>query len=228
MTDLPMLTVVAARPRILLINLNTSRRSTAQMLAAAEAVANGRLEILPRTAGFGSGLITDEAALAEAARAVLALACAEAAPPDGVIISAFGDPGLSELRKMLTCPVVGIAEAAMTQAAEGGRRFSVATTTPALAAGIRRCAERYGFGALLASVRLTEADPLLLMADPRALFQALARAVERAWSADGAEAVIIGGGPLVAAARQLALVSPILILEPAPAALGLISRQLVC
>ena len=228
MTDLPLSTVVVTRPRVLLINPNTSRGSTVQMLAAAEAVAAGRLELVPRTAEFGSSLITDEAGLAEAARAVLAMAAAEAAPPDGVIISAFGDPGLAALRKMLACPIVGIAEAAMAQAAEGGRRFSVATTTPALAADIRRCAEHYGFGPLLASVRLTKAEPVLLMADPSALLQALAIAVEQAWRDDGAEAVIIGGGPLAAAARDLALASPIPIIEPIPAAVQRIYQQLAC
>lgn len=208
----------APRPRVLFINPNTSRDTTAQMLATAEAVADGRLAFVPLTAGFGAGLITDEASLAEAGRAVLALATAAPTPAEGVIISAFGDPGLPALRKLLACPVVGIAEAAMATAAEGGRRFSVATTTPALAADIRRCAERYGFGALLASVRLTEADPLLLMEDPGALLRGLAAAIEQARREDGAEAVIIGGGPLVAAARDLARISSIPVIEPIPAA----------
>ena len=74
-------------------------------------------------------LTTDE--LAAAAPAVVEIGLAGADRVDGAIIGAFGDPATA-LREQRSIPVVGIAEAAMLEAAEGGRRFGVATTTPAL------------------------------------------------------------------------------------------------
>jgi Asp/Glu/hydantoin racemase len=58
-------------------------------------------------------LLTNEADLDEAARAVRALGPELAQSADAVIVSAFGDPGADELAALLERPVVGIAEASM-------------------------------------------------------------------------------------------------------------------
>ena len=84
------------------------------------------------TAASGAQLIVNEDQLRVAALAVAAMAPALAATSDGVIVSAFGDPGVDELRKQLTQPVVGIAESAMREAGRGERCFSIITTTPEL------------------------------------------------------------------------------------------------
>ncbi|WP_239519851.1 aspartate/glutamate racemase family protein, partial [Stenotrophomonas maltophilia] len=65
---------------------------------------------------------------------------------NGVIVSAFGAPALQNLRQHMTVPVTGIAEAGMAEAAAGGRRFAVVTTTPNLVTSIAGLAERYGHG----------------------------------------------------------------------------------
>ena len=57
----------------------------------------------------------------------------EAAKDDrvaAIIIAAFGDPGLEELRAEVDVPVFGIREQAFHEAARDGRPFGVATTTP--------------------------------------------------------------------------------------------------
>lgn len=210
--------------RILLANPNTDPGVTAGMLEIAREAAPSGLVLDGLTAPFGARLITDEAALAVAARAVVTMAEAEPGPADGLIVAAFGDPGLAEARALSRWPVTGIAEAAMAEAAAGGRRFAVATTTPALAGAIRAAVEGYGHGALFAGLHLTAGDPAALTAEPDALLAALEGACREAVR-DGAETVVIGGGPLARAARALAARLPVPIVEPVPAAVRLAVRR---
>lgn len=208
--------------RLVLINPNTSQATTAAMLAIARGTAAASATITGLTAPYGAPLITDEAALTTAAEAVLSLAPALAdGQPAGVIVAAFGDPGLLRMRAACACPVTGIAEAGMAEAAAGERRFAVVTTTPALAPAIARTAELYGHAAAFTGVRLTDGDPHAVMADPRRLEAALESACDEAIRRDGAEAIVIGGGPLATAARSLARRIPVPIIEPVPAAVRL-------
>ncbi len=211
-------------PRLALINPNTSAATTAAMLEIARPHAPEDVSIEGLTAPFGVPLITNEEALTRSAEAVLALG-PRLTPYDGVIVSAFGDPGLAALRAKLFVSVTGIAEAAMAEAGAGGRAFAVATTTPDLAAAITRSAETYGHRALFRGVFLTPGAPEALMRDPVALQEALLAASEQAVRA-GAAAVIIGGGPLAVAARAIAprLAAPLI--EPVPAAVRLAAQRL--
>lgn len=97
-------------------------------------------------------------ALSKAAEAVAELIDQLTAnEPDGVLISAFGDPGLDAMRPVCSCPVARIAEASMTEAARDGRRFGVATTTPALVDSIRKRAASYGLVLSLPALALRRA-----------------------------------------------------------------------
>jgi Asp/Glu/hydantoin racemase len=208
--------------RIALLNPNVSASSTrAMLLVAASAVSPGFV-VEGRTAPFGVPLITSQEALAVAAMAVQAMAPSiEADGFDGVIICAFGDPGLDEMRTLLGIPVTGLAEAGFAEAAEGRRRFSVVTTTPELAQPIRIAAQRYGHADALASVRITPGDPSTVMADPEQLEAALLAACDRVIDHDRAEAIIVGGGPLAMAARAIAHKVRVPLIEPVPAAVRL-------
>lgn len=203
---------------LILVNPNTSRQTTEAMLRIARDEAADR-SITGLTAPFGAALITDEMALEEATRAVASLTplLDESA---GVIVAAFGDPGLSLLRARLTVPVTGIAEAGMAEAAAGGRRFAVVTTTPDLVAAIARTAAFYGHAGGFAGTYLTPGNPFDVMADPVRLVEALDAACRSAIR-DGAAAIVIGGGPLAVAARALAGMLDSDLVEPVPAAVRL-------
>jgi len=216
---------------LILVNPNTSQSTTAMMVDIALDAVDPGVSVDGMTAEFGVPLITHETALDEASRAVAALAPAiQDRKPSGVIVSAFGDPGLDVLRESLDCPVTGIAEAAMAEAAVDDtgqpRRFSVVTTTPLLAASIAARATRYGHGEVFAGVRLTPGDPATLMADPAAVTEALALTCEAAIRLDGAQALVIGGGPLALAARALRPRFIVPIIEPIPAAVRLALKRL--
>ncbi|WP_225769524.1 aspartate/glutamate racemase family protein [Inquilinus sp. Marseille-Q2685] len=205
-------------PRILLINPNTNRATTEMMVAIARAEAGDRMAVEGATAASGVPMILDEAALAASAEQVVAIG-AGAAGMAGIIVGAFGDPGLEMLRGSLAVPVVGLCEAGMLEASSGGRRFGVATTTPALAGAIDAKARTLGLGPLYTGIRLTPGDPAALVGDPERLEQVLADAVALAVGRDGAQAVVIGGGPLGRAASTLERRFAVPVIGPVPAAI---------
>jgi Asp/Glu/hydantoin racemase len=213
--------------RLLLVNPNTNATTTDAMVAIAQE-SSPENQFVGLTAPFGVPLITGPDELAIAADAVAtALAMRMPSGISAVIIAAFGDPGLEAAVTSLRVPVVGIAEAAMAEAGHDDRRFAVVTTTPDLVGSIALLAARYGHAASFLGTELTEGDVHHIMADKDRLVQALEAACHRAISARGAEAIVIGGGPLAAAARILASRLPVPLVEPIPAAARLAERRVL-
>jgi allantoin racemase len=204
---------------ILLINPNMSEVTTAEMVAIANAAAPQGTEVSGATARRGPKMILKAEELRAAVPEVIDIGLAAASDIDGIIIGAFGDPGVAQLRRQVSVPVVGIAEASMQEAALGGRRFGIATTTPALVEVIAAYAGRLGLADLYAGIRLTEGNPLALVANPPLLVDALAEAARHSIECDGAEAVVIGGGPLGQAAMAVAARFATPIIAPVPAAM---------
>ncbi|WP_180900286.1 aspartate/glutamate racemase family protein [Martelella soudanensis] len=206
--------------RIALLNPNANKETTARMTEIASETAGPDIVFTGFTAPAGPMIVADEAALEAAAQMVIArgeeLGGGEF---DGVLISGFGDPGLDRLRARIAIPVTGIAEAGMRDATQGGRRFSIVTTTPRLKAAIISRAIRLGHGESLICVRL--AGPEEVMHDPPRLREALLLACRQSISEDGAEVILIGGGPLADAARAIAPLIAVPIVEPIAAGVGL-------
>jgi Asp/Glu/hydantoin racemase len=211
--------------RLLLVNPNTNAATTVLMAGIARAAAPQGVSVEGATVTTGAPLITTPEALTVAAEAVLALVRAIADPPDGVIVAAFGDPGLDAARALLPCPVVGIAEAGMAAAAAHGR-FGVATTTPELVGSIHAMAERLGHAQRFTGTRVTAGDPHATMADPARLEDVLAQACLQCRDADGAAAVVIGGGPLAAVAQALSTRLAMPVIAPIPAAVDLLLQRI--
>lgn len=204
--------------RFVLLNPNTNRATTEAMCSLARAAAPGVL-IEGRTAVIGVPMITTPAELDLAAEMVEASADSLAgAPPDALIIGAFGDPGLPSARARLTCPVVGIGEAAMREAAARGRTFAVVTVTPALSDSISAMAEHLGLAPQFRGVVLTEGSVGTVMASEATLHAALEAACRRALERGGVDALVIGGGPLGAAAQVLAPRLSVPVINPVAAA----------
>ena len=190
-------------PVVLLINPNTSEATTAMMHRLARAALPEAFELQSATAARGVPMITTAQELAVSVDEVLAIGRAQAGAVSAIVVSAFGDPGAAVLRAELSVPVIGIGEASMREAADGGRRFGVATTTPGLDAAIVEAATRYGFDALFTGCRIPADDPLALAGNPALQVERLAEAVIACIEQDGAQAVVIGGGPLGQSAAEL-------------------------
>jgi allantoin racemase len=204
--------------QILLINPNSSRSTTAMMVEIAQACVPSDITVMGTTASGNPPMIVTAKELLAAADEVVEMGVRAAAGMSGIIVSAFGDPGLTRLRQEIPIPAVGICEAAMIAAADGQRRFGVATTTPDLAASIAENARELGLAHLFTGTRVTAGDPVVLTNDAARLGIALTRAVEECFELDQAEAVIIGGGPLAQAATDLARLFRRPIIAPIPAA----------
>jgi Asp/Glu/hydantoin racemase len=188
---------------IVLINPNTSVKTTVMMTGIAERYLPHGYSISGVTADRGVSMITDIAALKASESGVvhMGLSCSETA--QGIIISAFGDPGLETLRAALAVPVVGLCEASMIATSRDGRRFGIATVTPELVPCFAEKARALGLAMNYTGTRLTNGDPEQLAADPAALLVALERAARECIEDDQADTVIIGGGPLGEAAETL-------------------------
>lgn len=213
----------AAGPwRIALLNPNTSTRSTALMLAGAQAAAPAGVRIEGRTVASGAALIDDEHTLQQAALAVQASAPALVAEGfDAIIVAGFGDPGVAALRAGQALPVTGLGEAGIAAAASGGRRYAIVTVTPALHDSLVAAAQAGAPAAQFAGVRYTRGDPQAILHDPQALHQALLEACRLAVESDGAEAIVIGGGPLAHAAPAIADALSLCVIDPVRAAVQL-------
>ena len=203
----------------LLINPNSSRATTVMMVEIARANSPRDLSVIGATAKHAPPMIVTPEQVAGAAAEVIEIGCREATKVSGIVIGAFGDPGLQALRKEILIPVVGLCEASMLEAAAGGRRFGVATVTPDLAASIAGRVHDLDLPHLYTGIRLTHGDPVALAADATRLEESLGQAVAECFEIDRAEAVIIGGGPLGQAAIALAKLFPRPIIAPIPAAM---------
>ena len=108
---------------VYLLNPNSSETTTEAMAAIARAEAP-QLSISGLTAPFGPAMIIDEPGLTVGAEAVAAMArmISERGDTQGVIVAAFGDPGIETVRALLPDrPVTGIGEASFAEAGADGR-----------------------------------------------------------------------------------------------------------
>ena len=210
--------------RILLVNPNSLEATTAMMVAIAKSVVTDGFDIVGANATRAPQMIVSVEALDAAGSEVEEIARAHHHTCDGIIVAAFGDPGLAGIKAALKLPAVGIGESSMLEAAENSRRFGVATTTPLLKSRIDALPEALGLRSCYRGTRFAEGDPQELMRDPVRLRAALAGAVEACIVQDGAEAVIIGGGPLGEAARELQPMFAVPVIAPIPSAVARIIR----
>lgn len=216
-----------SKKRVLVINPNSNEATTAMMCSYAQADLP-EFEIVGATAAGGPKMIVEPVALNES-RSYVVEAANQALADDpeiaAVMVAAYGDPGRAELEQLLDIPVVGIGKSSILAASAGGRTFGIATSTPGLAPAISVMADENRGEATFVGVELTESEPTVLATDPERQFVEL-RAAVQACVDQGAEAVIIGGGPLSDSARKLTELGITTIIEPVPSACELVREVL--
>ena len=189
--------------RILVVNSNTTDSVTDRIGAAARAVAAPGTTIEAISAPYGLPLIVTRADWMVAGPATVSALAARRGSYDAAVIACFGDPGLDAAKELLEVPVIGISEAAFHAACMLGRRFGVVSFTAALRPMFEECLAHHGLTARCAGFRMGPAfagDPGTVAEDRTALLAGLVReSVEQ----DGAEAVILAGGPLAGLAPVL-------------------------
>jgi allantoin racemase len=187
--------------RILLVNPNLTAAVTEACARAARAVAAPGVEIVPVTGDFGAEIVNTRAENAIAAHAVLTLVARSAREVDAVLLAVSYDTALKAARELLTIPVVGMTEAAMTVAGLVGARFGlVVFGTPAL---YRELVADLGFGPRFAGLRSLDRSAASALGDAAATRAAVVEAARSLVREDEADAVVLCGAAMAGMAREL-------------------------
>jgi allantoin racemase len=201
--------------KLLVINPNISDDVTALIESEARRSASPDTSLVVRTAGHGVEYIETRFESLIAAGAVAEIIAEHTAgispdagpaadgPIDGVVVAAFGDPGMPALKELADVPVIGITEAALCAAALQGHRFSIIAISDRIRPWYLDCVERFGLGGRLASIRSIN-ETLNAIGSVQQDFKETLLALSRqAVEEDGADVVILAGAPLAGLAREL-------------------------
>ncbi len=199
--------------KLLLVNPNVTETVTARMADEARRAAAPETTVDAVTARFGAAYIENRVEAAIAAHAVLDCLAEHSATYNAAIISAFGDPGLAAARELLDIPVVGLAEAALLNAWPFGRRYSIVALTPRLGRWFEECAQEHGLAGRLAAVRCLDVPIPDIGRAKEQLGELIISLCNKTVAEDGAEIVILGGGPLAGLARERADAVPVPLLD---------------
>ncbi|MGY2744231.1 aspartate/glutamate racemase family protein [Pseudarthrobacter sp. O4] len=194
--------------KLLVINPNISEDVTALIESEALRSAAPGTELVVRTAGHGVEYIETRFESLIAAGAVAEIIAEYSGSPasgrvDGVVVAAFGDPGMPALKELSDVPVIGITEAALCAAALLGHRFSIIAISDRIRPWYQDCVDRFGLGGRLASIRSINESLNGIGAVQQDFKETLLALSRQAVAEDGADVVILAGAPLAGLAREL-------------------------
>lgn len=188
---------------LLIVNPNISTSVTDLIHAEALRTASADTRITMATASFGVAYIETRFEALVGGYATACAAAEHAGSFDGLIVAAFGDPGLAGMKELFDVPVVGMTEAALASACLLGQRFSIIAISHRIEAWYRECVAANGLSARLASIRSLQSplrDIGSVQEDHAARLEALSLQAVRE---DGADVIIVAGAPLAGLARSL-------------------------
>ncbi len=182
---------------IVIINPNSTQSMTDAMVETARKTAPGA-EIVGWTSTEGppaiEGAQDGEAAIPPLLQLVKK---AEEAKAKAIIIGCFDDTGLSAARNLVTCPVIGIGQAAYHLASLFGPRFSVVTTlevsVPVLSENVRQ----YGLEGNLGRLRASGVPVLALEEERENATRQVKAEIQAAIEEDDINSVVLGCAGMV-------------------------------
>jgi allantoin racemase len=189
--------------KLLVINPNISEDVTALIESEALRSASPGTSLVVRTAGHGVEYIETRLESLIAAGAVAEIIAEHHGQIDGVVVAAFGDPGMPALKELADVPVIGITEAALCAAALQGHRFSIIAISDRIRPWYRDCVEHFGLGGRLASIRSINQSLNGIGSVQHDFKETLLALSRQAVAEDGADVVILAGAPLAGLAREL-------------------------
>ncbi|MDE8667733.1 aspartate/glutamate racemase family protein [Pseudarthrobacter sp. H3Y2-7] len=193
--------------KLLVINPNTSDDVTA--LIETEALRSAALgtELVVRTANHGVEYIETRFESLIAAGAVAEIMAEYSKDGDevidGIVVAAFGDPGMPALKELTDVPVIGITEAALCAAALQGHRFSIIAISDRIKPWYRDCVDRFGLTGRLASIRSINESLNTIGSVQQDFKETLLALSRQSVAEDGADVIILAGAPLAGLAREL-------------------------
>lgn len=195
--------MTVAAMNILIVNPNISESVSDLIYAEAKRTASPDTHLAMATASFGVAYIETRFEALVGGYATACAAAERAGTFDGLIVAAFGDPGLAGIKELFDVPVVGMTEAALASACLLGQRFSIIAISHRIEAWYRECVAANGLASRLASIRSLQSP----LRDIGSVQQDHTHALEdmslRAVREDGADVIIVAGAPLAGLARAL-------------------------
>lgn len=179
--------------KLLVVNSNRSASVTELVRVGAEKAAGEATKIIALTAHGGPPAIENAQDVAVAAKATRETIVDFPETVDAAIIACFSDPGLMEIRRAVSFPVIGIAEAALFTAAMRGSRFSIVTVAPSSVPGIERLVAEYGLAHRLGGVHAIDRGVIESHRDPVGTAHALADLANAVITPDDVDVIILGG-----------------------------------
>jgi allantoin racemase len=190
---------------LLLLNPNTNPQITARLAARVQALLGYGWQVNAVTAPFGQPYISNEASYVQASHATLEVYFQHIGKADAMLVGCFGDPGGFALAEDGRLPSIGLAEAAMREAAMMGD-YAIVTGGAAWKPMLERLA--FGLGGQIAA-RLVHVETIALTGaqianDPMSAQQMLSEACQRAQgSAPGIKSIVLGGAGLMGIAQSI-------------------------
>ena len=183
--------------RLLLVNPNTSRETTDQVLQNARRYARAGVTVSAINPDDGPRIILgryeDQLATAAMLRKVESLSRDSF---DALIVASYSDSGLYALRELLEVPVLGIAQSSMLLGSSLGYKFTILTFVERLRPFLEDLVTRYGFDERLASIRIVELRSAELRDGSGRPHPRLVEGAQSALREDGAEVILLGGSTL--------------------------------
>ena len=199
--------------RILVINPNISESVTDLIAKEANRAASPSTVLTFATAQVGMEYIETRLEALIGGYASACIAAERHGTYDGIVIAAFGDPGLLGIKELCTVPVVGMTEAALASASLLGQRFSIIAISSRIKAWYLETVERSHLTSRLASIRSLQ-NPLRDIGSVQEDYSdRLIELAKFAVNEDGADSIILAGAPLAGLARKLKTELPVPVVD---------------
>lgn len=213
--------------RILIINPNTAKETAEVMQEQCRKIAEPGTQVdatyIKSRPGFSSYKVFSYVDLAICTTESIKIAWQNRMNYDGIIVAGFSDVGVDAMKEILDIPVIGIAEASYHLASLISHRFTVLTGTSKWTPPKDDYVRALGIETKVASFRTysewNESDSFEELKDR------LITVARKAMAEDGAEAVILGGGPLVGYGKILQEELGIPVIDPTIAAFKLMETM---
>jgi len=205
-----------ATKRILIINPNTSKPTTKQMEEACNKIAGPgtivHAKCIQDRSDFSSYKVFSYVDLTICTLESVKIAWQNRTDYDGMVVAGFSDVGVDAMKEILEIPILGIAESSYHLAALLGHRFSVLTGTEKWTPPKHDYVKALGVEGKVASFRsYTEWETNDSFEELKKRLLDVAKACIKE---DGAEVIILGGGPLVGYGKLIEAELRIPVIDP--------------
>lgn len=177
---------------IAVLNPNTNIGMTEAVIAQTKRYLPSSITVFGVTAPNGVIVIDSRESFKVGAQSAVGLIQTLPSNTNGLLLACFGDPGLEEIRKVVSFPVTGLAESASRAAVALKQPFAIITAGTNWISILRERMAQFNAQHLLVDVYALSANGAALASAPAAFAEEVRRLSALA-ADDGARTIILGG-----------------------------------